>query len=126
MAGVEGHGFLLIHVLARLDRGHEAQGVLVLRGGDEDRIDRFVVQEAAVIVVGLDGRGNRPGLVQAPRVNIGHGNRLSVRAMKGDLEDFLSTAAGANQAKADSVIGARADAGATIPDAAIQAAPPTT
>ncbi len=107
VSGIEGHGLLLIHVFARLDRGHEVQGVLVLRGGDENRIDRLVVQQSPVIVVGLDGRGHRPGFVQAPRINIGHGNRLGVRAANGDLEDLLAAAARANQAEADSVIGAQ-------------------
>ena len=111
VVGVEGHGLLLIDVLAGLDGGHKAEGVLVLGGGDEDRIDRLVVQEAAVIVVGLDRRGHGLGLVQAPRVNIGHGNRLGAGAAQRDLEDRLAAAAGADQAEAEPVIGPQHGAG---------------
>ena len=45
MVGIERHGLLLIHVFARLDRRHEVQRVLVLRRGDQDRIERLLLQQ---------------------------------------------------------------------------------
>ena len=52
-------------------------------------------------------RGKRSGFVQASRVNIGYGNRLDVRASKGDPEDLFAAVTRTNQAETDSVIGAQ-------------------
>ena len=52
MVGTERHRLFLIDVLARLDRGHEVEGVLMLRRGDEHGVDRLVVEQLPEVLVG--------------------------------------------------------------------------
>ena len=49
VAGVEGHGLFLVHVLARPDRGDEVDRVQVLGRRDQDRVDRLVVEQRPVV-----------------------------------------------------------------------------
>ena len=51
--GIERHGLFLIDVLAGVERGGEAFGVQVLRRRDQHGVDAFIVQQMAVIEIGL-------------------------------------------------------------------------
>ena len=106
MVGIERHGFLLINVFARLDRGHEVERMLVLRSRDEDGIDGLVVEQASEIAVGLDFRRDGLRFVQAPSIDISHRHGLDIRAAPRRSENLFAAAAGSDQADADAIIGA--------------------
>ena len=66
----ERHGFFLIHVLARIERGAKMLGVKMLRRRDHHRVDRTVLQHAAMIEI-RHAPGARPfRALQLLRVNI--------------------------------------------------------
>ena len=54
----ERHGLFLIHVLAGVERGDEVLAVQVLRSGDQDGVDDLVVEQMAVIEIGLGVRAH--------------------------------------------------------------------
>ena len=62
VTGSERHGLLLLHIFTELDRGREVQCVLVLRRGDQDRINRVVFQKPPAIAESPDVRGEQSGL----------------------------------------------------------------
>ena len=52
----ERHGLFLVDMLAGVERRGEVLAVQVLRGGDQDGVDALVVEQVAVIEVGLGVR----------------------------------------------------------------------
>src|SRR5262245_10088706 len=66
----EGHGLLLVDMLAGLERGREVLAVEVLRRGDQYRVDTLVVEEISVVEVSLRIRRNFFGVFQALGVDI--------------------------------------------------------
>ena len=106
MVRVERHGLLLIHIFARLNGRHEVKRVLVLRRGDENRVNRLVIEQPPKITVSLEPRGESLRLVQPAGIDIRDCHGLYVRTAQGGPKDLLSPAARANQADADALIGA--------------------
>ena len=51
----ERHGLFLVDVLASLERRHEMLAVEVLGRGDDDGVNALVIQQVAVVQVGLGG-----------------------------------------------------------------------
>jgi hypothetical protein len=56
--------------------------MLMVRSGDQDGVDGFVVQQPAVILVNRRIRRQLLGLVQPARVQVGYGDRLCIWAMQ--------------------------------------------
>ena len=52
----ERHRLFLVDVLAGAERGDEMLAVQMLRRGDQDRVDVLVVEQVAVIEIGLGVR----------------------------------------------------------------------
>ena len=67
----ERHGFFLIDVLAAAESGGEVLGVEVLRGGDEDGVDVRVVEQAAIVEVGLGVGRAALNIFQAAGIDVG-------------------------------------------------------
>src|ERR1700730_1219696 len=82
-------------------------GVQMLRGGDENRVDRFVLQEVAMVEERL-GRGHDLlGLFQAAGENIGKRDQLGIRAANGLANELHAAITGADQAQAQTAIGSQ-------------------
>jgi len=107
MVGIERHSLFLVDVLSCLNGGNEIQRMLVLRSGNQHRVDGFVVEHFAEILVGMDRRNNSLHFVQAPCVDIRHGYRFDIGTFDGGVKDFLAAVAAANQADSDAVVGSQ-------------------
>src|ERR1019366_7614069 len=107
----ERHRLFLIDMLATRDGGGEVFGVEVLRGGDEDGIDVAVVQQAAVVEVGLGVGRDLPDIFEAAGIDVGGGDAFHVLAVERLLEDFGAAGAGTDDAEADTLAGAERIAG---------------
>jgi hypothetical protein len=105
--GAERHGLFLIDVLARLNRRHEVQRVLMLRRGDQDRVDVLIVEQLPKVLVGLDRRNERLHLIQPAGVNVRGGDSLGIGASHGGLEDLLPAAAVSDDAEPHPIVGAQ-------------------
>jgi hypothetical protein len=104
VGGIERHGLLLIHVLARLDRGDEVERVQVLRRRDQDRVDRLVVQERPVVLERRDAGDDCPGFLEPAGVDVRHRNGFDIGAPQGGPEDLLAARAATDQADPDSFV----------------------
>ena len=61
-------------------------GVNVQRAGDDHAIYIFHVEQAPVIIEGLNAGRHLPGLVSPPRVDVGDSDHLRVRNRQNLLE----------------------------------------
>src|ERR1039458_3120770 len=107
----ERHGLFLIDMLATRDGGDEVLGVEVLRGGDEHGVDVAVVQQAAVVEVGLGEGRDLPDIFQAAGIDVGGADAFHVLAGEGLLKDLGAAGTGADDAEADTLAGAEGVAG---------------
>src|ERR1017187_4515444 len=107
----ERHGLFLIDMLAASDGAGEVLRVEVLRGGDEDGVDVAVVQQAAVVEVGLGVGRYLADILQAAGIDVGGADAFHVLAVERLLEDFGTAGAGADDAEADTLVGAEGLAG---------------
>ena len=80
--------------------------VQVLRGGDEDGVDGLVVQQVAVVEVGLDVGDDALHRLQALGVDVGRAHELGIGAGHRLAQDLEAAVAGADDAQADAVVGA--------------------
>jgi hypothetical protein len=120
----ERHRLFLIDVLAGLERGDEAFGVKMLRGGNQDGIDRFIVEEVAVIEVRLRRGREFQGILKAPRVDIGEGGKLGILARNCFAPDLGSAVADSDHAETYAVVRSKhaaggeaaGEAGSHVPD----------
>ena len=104
VAGVEGHGFFLVHVLACLDGGDEVKRVQVLRRRDQDRVDRLVVEERPVVLERRDAGDDRLHFIEAPGVDVGDRGRLDVGTLDRGPQDLLAARTAADQTEPDSLV----------------------
>src|ERR1035437_6613870 len=74
----ERHGFFLVDVLAGGDGGGEVLRVEMLRGGDEDRVDILVVEQAAIVEVGLGVGRELLDVFQTACIDVGGAYALDV------------------------------------------------
>ncbi len=107
MLGIERHGLFLIDVLARLNGGNKAQGVLMLGSYNNDGVDAFVVQQSAEVLIGFDSGNDGLHFFQMTGVHIGHRHRLDVGTLDGRFEIELAARASSNQADSNAVIGSQ-------------------
>ena len=89
MIHVESHRLFLVDMLARVEAGHEVLAVQMLRRRDQHRIDRLVLQQIAVIEVGLRVRRDLLRGLEAARVDVGEGDELGVRAGDRFMHDCM-------------------------------------
>ena len=114
----ERHGLFLVDVLAGVERGREVLRVEVLGCGHQHGVDALVVQQGAVIVIGLGARRNAPGLVEPLAIHIGGADALDVVAAHGFEQDLLAALARPDDADAYALaraehVGSRQRAGQT-------------
>src|ERR1035437_2836783 len=107
----ERHGLFLVDVLATGDGGGEVLRVEMLRGGDEDRVDIVVVEQAAIVEVGLGVGGDLFDVFQTARIDVGGADAFDVLASERLLEDFAAAGAGTDDAEADTLVRAEGIAG---------------
>ena len=107
----ERHGLFLIDVLASRDGGGEVLGMEVLRCGDEDGVDVAVVEQAAVVEVGLGAGRDSLDVFQAAGIDVGGADAFHVLAGEGLLKDLGAAGAGTDDAEADTLAGAEGIAG---------------
>ena len=79
----------------------------MLRGGDQDSVNAWVVQHPPEILVSLDAGNSGFHGLQAPRVNIGHGGAFHIGTAQGSSKNLLATAARADQPEAHPLVGAQ-------------------
>jgi hypothetical protein len=101
----ERHGLFLIDVLPGLDGVDEMLAVQVLRRGDDNGVDRLVVQQTAVIQICGRGRHQPLGVVEPLGVNIGESNEVDVRAVQRPVNQLSAAVAHTDDAHADTVVG---------------------
>lgn len=107
MVGIERHSLFLVDVLSCLDGGNEIQRMLVLRSGNQHRVDGFVVEYLAEIFVGVNRGNNGFHFVQAPRIDVRHGYRFDIGALDGGVKNFLAAIPAANQTDSEAVVGSQ-------------------
>ena len=91
----ERHGLFLVDVLAGLRcAATKCSQMQMLRRGDQHRVDGLVVQQAAVIQVGLGAGGDVLSLFQTLGVYVGRANALHILQRNGLAENFLPPAPG--------------------------------
>src|SRR3989442_15894117 len=95
--------FFMYEVFTRLDGRHEVEGVLMLRRGNEQGVNAGVVEQSAEVGKRLKGWDDPFHLIEAPRVNIRHGDGFRVRAAQRRLENLLAAASRSDQAEPDAV-----------------------
>src|ERR1017187_10299374 len=107
----ERHRLFLVDVLAAGERGGEVLRVQVLRGGDQHRVDILVVEQVAIVEVGLGVRRDLFDVFQAAGIDVGGADALHVLAGQRLLEDFGAAGARTDDAQADALTGAEGVAG---------------
>ena len=107
------HGLLAINIFAGGDSVFEDVAMLVVHGGDEDRVDVFAIENAAIVAHGFDvGILHRfAGGGVAAVVKIADADALDAGNVERSLEVFASANAGADGSEADSVAGRNAARG---------------
>ena len=98
------HGLFLIHVLSRIHCRDEALRMEMLWSGDQDRVDRLIVQHMAVVDVSLRVRRQFLRAFEPPRVDIGEGDEFGIRAGDGLPRDLRAAISDPDDAEADAVI----------------------
>ncbi len=81
--------------------------VQVLRGGDQDRVDVLILEQAAIVEVGLGVGGDLLDVFQAARIDIGGGDAFHVFAGERGLQDFGAAGARPDDADADTLVRAQ-------------------
>src|ERR1017187_515980 len=107
----ERHGLFLVDMLATGEGGGEMLAVEVLRGSDQDGVDILVVQQAAIVQVGLGGRRDLFDIFQAAGIDVGGADALHVFAGERLLQDFGAARARTDDAQADTLVRAEGIAG---------------
>ena len=115
MLRVKRHGLLLVHIFPGLNGGNKIECMLVLRGCDQNRVNRFILQQAPEVAVRRYSRRDRLGLLQASVVNIGGRGGLDVGAPQCCAENLLATAAGPNEPNADAFVRSESATGRAKP-----------
>ena len=107
------HGLLAIDIFAGRDSVFEDVAMLVVHGGDQDRVNILAVENAAVVAYGFDvGILHRfAGGGVAAVVKIADADALNAGDVERSLEVFASANAGADRGKADGVAGRNAPRG---------------
>jgi hypothetical protein len=100
---IERHGFLDVHIFAGLYGRHEDWGVLMMRGRNQNRVDRFVIQQAAVLLVSRRVGRQTLGVLQPARVHIGDGHHFGIRAIQGCPENLRAAVTGSDEPEPDAV-----------------------
>ena len=103
----ERHGLFLVDVLAGIERGGEAFGVQMLRGGDQYGIDILVLQQAAIVKVGFGVGRNAFHVFQAAGVDVGRADAFGVGAGDRLAENLGAAGAGSDDADADALVCAK-------------------
>jgi hypothetical protein len=100
----ERHGLFLVNVLARVKRGDEVLAVQVLGRGDQDGINRFILEQVAVIEVGLGVWCDLFGVFQPASVDIGERDELGIRARHRFPHDLHPAIAGSDDPEPDPLV----------------------
>src|ERR1022692_1098374 len=103
MLHAERHGLFLIDVFAGVERRHEVLAMQVLRRGDEDRVDALVVQQVAVVEIGLGGGRDGARVVQALSVDVRDAGEFRVGTCQRLAHELCAAIAGADDADANAV-----------------------
>jgi hypothetical protein len=100
----EGHGLFLVDVLAGFDGMHEVFAMQVLRSGDDNGVDSFIVEQAAMVEIG-GGVGDQAfGVFQAFGVDIGEGYEIEIGARESPVDQFDAARAGPDYPDANAVV----------------------
>src|SRR5262249_49714075 len=107
-----GQRLLAIDVQPRLAGGDGGQGVPVVRGGDDDRVEPLVADQVTEVLVGgallaAALLGELLGGAQVPLVHVADGDDLDVLLAGEAAEQAAALAAGADDADGDAVAGGR-------------------
>src|SRR5580658_6965938 len=90
----EGHGLFLVDVLAGFNGVDEVLAMQMLGSGDDDGVDGFVIQKAAMVEICCGAWYQRFGVFQAFGVDIGEGDEIEIGAGQGPMDQL--SAAGAD------------------------------
>ena len=100
----ERHGLFLIDVFARAHGGDEAFGVQMLRRGDQDGIERRIVEHLPVIRVCLRAGCELRRVGEAAGVDIGEGGEFGIGTGDGLARELRAAVADADDADAEPVV----------------------
>ncbi len=99
----EGERLLAVDILAGFEGGEINQSVPVVRGGIEDRVNIFLLEQLAKILIDFGAAQVMRGFVGMFAIDIADGHRVSKTG--GQFGDALSFAAAANESEIRPVIG---------------------
>ena len=77
------------------------------RAGYDHTVKIFHVEQAPVIIEGLNAGRHLPGLVSPPRVDVGDSDQLRIRNRQNLLEQILTAAADSNHPNAHTIVRAQ-------------------
>ncbi len=103
----ERHGLFLVDVLAGVQRGDEVLAVQVLRGGDQDGVDGLVVEQVAVVEIGLGSGHDLLRVFQALGVDVGESQEFGIGAIDYFADQGHATIARADDAEANAIVGSQ-------------------
>src|SRR6185369_16719775 len=99
------HRLFLVDVLPGGQRGGEVLAVQVLRRGDQDGVDGLVVEQVAVVEVGLGVGRDLLHFFQAAGVDVGGADAFDVRAGHRLAQDLRPAGPGPDDADANALVG---------------------
>src|SRR5713101_9369799 len=102
-----GHRLFAIEVFAGRQHVEEMVGMKVERAGNDDAVQVFHLEQAAVVVEGLDARRHLPGLIPSAAVHVSNGHQLGVWEREQLFQQILPAGADANHADPDAIICAK-------------------
>ena len=94
-------------MFAGIERGNEVFRVQMLRRGDQDGVDGFIVEQVAVIKKRLRAGHGFLGFLEALGIDVGEGGHFRVGAGDGFAHQLHAAIARADQAQADAAVRAQ-------------------
>ncbi len=79
----------------------------VLRRGDQNCVDAFVIEKAAMIEISVGAGNEGLGVFEAARVYVGEGDEIDVGAAQRRAGDFRAAVANTDDAGANAVVRAQ-------------------
>ena len=112
----ERHSLFLIDVLPGIKCGDEAFGMQVVRRGNNDSVNRFIVEQRAEIAVELRACGKFFRVFEAARVDVGEGGEFRTGAGGGLARQLRPALANANHADAYPLVRSQHTSGSQAAD----------
>ena len=103
----ERHRLFLVDVLAGVERRDKMLAVQMLGRRDQDGVDRFVVEQAAVIVVRRRGGNKLFGVVETAGVDVGKRCEVHSRGRNGFANQLHAAIARADNTETNAVVSAQ-------------------